>query len=247
MRPEELVYSLTYGGEPAGRQIIQSFLEGGRLVVRITAEFRGPLTQGREVRKVQTSYLDPRTNLPVRYTETLEVERSRRESQEYVFDRREGLLRQAVGRHRHTSPLVEDLYDPAATLHFLRSGLVPERIYYLWQLAGPVGVKVEKAVEVEGPWGKLLAYPMLITPGPEMVWIEADSDHRPLRFLRRIQVRLLEGVLQHTGRAVQRPRPEEPSPQRRRHRSPHPRPHRPRPSAGERAKTQLHVPQKEKE
>ena len=189
MEPEELLFTLDYVGRPAGHLRWTRTFEKGMIVVRLEANFSGIIGQ---VRRVQTSKIDPKTMLPTLFTENNGSGGSHFEAS---FDRRAGLVTIRQNRDEASTALTQDYHDPLSIIQFLRDLPDDASGIRIPMVGGNVMLTRLPDELIQTPNGEKTARVYYLRPGVGLVYLEADAPHRPLRFSQAVGRYMLEAVL----------------------------------------------------
>nr|WP_254843044.1 hypothetical protein [Deinococcus marmoris] len=193
--------TLTLGGRYAGEQAWTVSPERGAVVVRVQTDFGGVLP---DLRRVQTSRLDPRTLTSLSYAEG---DGRGKAAFETTFDRRAGLVTLRQGKEEASTPLTTDYHDPVGLLMWLRARAAaqdggPERSY-----AHLTGGRVLIQRLPDSQIGEADAYGYYLRPGNAYVYVERDAPHRLTRLIQPTDFGLIEANAQ--AAAARRPAPNE--------------------------------------
>jgi hypothetical protein len=189
IEPEELLFTLDYAGRPAGNLRWTRTVEKGLIVVRLEANFSGIIGQ---VRRVQTSRIDPRTMLPVLFTENNGSGGSHFEAN---FDRRAGLVTIRQNRDEASQALTQDYHDPLSIIQFLRDLPDDASGIRIPMVGGNIMLTRLPDELIQTPSGEKTARVYYLRPGVGLVYLEADAPHRPLRFSQAVGRYMLEAIL----------------------------------------------------
>ncbi len=189
LQPEELLFTLAYAGRPAGNLRWTRTFEKGLIVVRLEANFSGIIGQAR---RVQTSRIDPRTMLPVSFTENNGSGGSHFEAS---FDRRAGLVTIRQNRDEASQALTQDYHDPLSIIQFLRDLPDDASGIRIPMVGGNVMLTRLPNELIQTPNGEKTVRVYYLRPGVGLVYLEADAPHRPLRFSQAVGRYMLEAML----------------------------------------------------
>ncbi|WP_431308125.1 hypothetical protein [Deinococcus arenicola] len=192
--------TLTLGGRYAGEQSWSVSPERGSVVARVQTDFGGVLP---DLRRVQTSRLDPRTLTSQSYAEG---DGRGRASFETTFDRHAGLVTLRQGKDEAAAPLTTEYHDPVGLLLWLRARAAaqdggPERSY-AHLTGGRVLIQRLPDTQIE----ETDAYGYYLRPGNAYVYVESAAPHRLLRLIQPTDFGLVEANAQA---ATRRPAPNE--------------------------------------
>lgn len=170
------------------------------MVVRVQTDFGGVLP---ELRRVQTSRLDPRTLTSQSYAEG---DGRGRASFETTFDRRAGLVTLRQGKDEASTPLTTEYHDPVGLLLWLRARAAaqeggPERSHA--HLTGG-RVLIQRLPDTQ--IAETDAYGYYLRPGNAYVYVESAAPYRLLRLIQPTDFGLIEASAQAAAR---RPAPNE--------------------------------------
>lgn len=182
--------TLTLGGRYAGEQAWTVSPERGAVVVRVQTDFSGVLP---DLRRVQTSRLDPRTLTSLSYAEG---DGRGRAAFETTFDRREGLVTLRQGKDEASTPLTTDHHDPVGLLLWLRARAAsqdggPERSY-----AHLTGGRVLIQRLPDSLIGDAEVYGYYLRPGNAYVYVERHTPHRLTRLIQPTDFGVIEANAQ---------------------------------------------------
>jgi hypothetical protein len=189
-KPEEFQFSLLYAGRSAGSERWISGFEKNQFVIRLETVLQSPLGNGQK--RVQTSKLEPSTGFPNSYQESGD------RPFETIFDRRAGLVTLKQNRDEASIALTQDYHDPVSLLQFLRELPDDVTVVRVPMVGGIALVTRLEDETVLAPWGETLAKVYYVRPGVNLVYIEANFPHRPLKFTQTVGKYALEAVLSRT-------------------------------------------------
>ena len=164
------------------------------MVARVQTDFSGVLP---DLRRVQTSRLDPRTLSSLSYAEG---DGRGKAAFETTFDRRSGVITLRQGKDEASAPLTTEYHDPVGLLLWLRARAAaqdggPERFYA--QLTGG-RVLIQRLPDSEFEW--VSAYGYYLRPGNAYVYVERDAPHRLTRLIQPTDFGLIEANAQAAAR-----------------------------------------------
>ena len=167
------------------------------MVVRVQTDFGGVLP---DLRRVQTSRLDPRTLTSLGYAEG---DGRGKAAFETTFDRRTGLVTLRQGKDEASTPLTTEYHDPVGLLLWLRARAEsqnggPERSY-AHLTGGRVLIQRLPDSQIEG--GD--AYGYYLRPGNAYVYVERAAPHHLTRLIQPTDFGLIEANAQ--AAAARRP------------------------------------------
>lgn len=172
--PEAFSLTLTLGGRYAGGQEWTVHPERGQLVARVQTDFGGVLP---ELRRLQTSRMNPRTLASLHYAEG---DGRGRAAFETAFDRKTGLVTLRQGRDEASAPLTTDHHDPVSLLLWLRTLGGDARTQFTAPLAGGRAlVQRLPDTEVAG----VAAHAYFLRPGGAYVYAEQAAPWRLLHLI----------------------------------------------------------------
>jgi hypothetical protein len=165
------------------------------VVVRVQTDFGGVLP---DLRRVQTSRLDPRTLASLAYAEG---DGRGKAVFETTFDRRTGLVTLRQGKDEATAPLTTDYHDPVGLLLWLRAraaaqGGGPERSY-----AHLTGGRVLIQRLPDSQIGDADVHGYYLRPGNAYVYVEREAPHRLTRLIQPTDF----GIVEANAQAARRP------------------------------------------
>ena len=187
--PEDLHYTVTLDGAPAGSAHWTIGPERNATVIRRETIFSGPLGQGR---KLEVSKLDG--GRPSMFTES--GDGVGRGHFEVISDRRTGLLTVRQGRDEAYTALIQEVLDPLLLIQALR--LTPADVRWLRvpMVGGTILATRLPDATLEAPWGEVEARVWYVRPGVNVVYLEAEAPFRPLRLTQETDLGVMEFVLE---------------------------------------------------
>ncbi|HEX2865285.1 MAG TPA: hypothetical protein VHN99_12005, partial [Deinococcales bacterium] len=198
--PEDLHYSLTLDGAPAGSARWTVGPEKNAVVIRRETFFSGPLGQGR---KLEVSRLEG--GRPAAFSES--GDGVGRGHFEVSSDRRAGMLSVRLGRDEASAALIQDMIDPLTLIQTVRLADPEVRWLRLPMVGGTVLATRLPDATVRAPWGDTPTRVWYVRPGVNVIYVEADAPHRPLRLTQETDVGVMELTLTSSSSAARMPRP----------------------------------------